>query len=150
MSRNVTSLLDKVARYGVVGLINTLVYYGAYLLLSGALPYLISHLVAMVPAVVVSYFLNCRFTFRTRPSMRKFLLFPLTNITNFAGVTVFLYLLVEHFGVDSRTAPLIATVLAVPATFAVTQIVLTHSPRSRNRAIPAPIDRRTLITDGSS
>lgn len=150
MSRNVTSLLDKVARYGVVGLINTLVYYGTYLLLNGVFPYLISHLVAVVPAVVVSYFLNCRFTFRTRPSMRKFLLFPLTNITNFAGVTVFLYLLVEHLGMDSRTAPLIATVLAAPATFAVTHLVLTRSPRSRNRAVLVPTDSRTLIAGGSN
>ncbi|SFS52838.1 GtrA family protein [Saccharopolyspora flava] len=128
-----TSLLGKIARYGVVGLINTLVYYGAYLFLRGALPYLVAHLMAMVPAVIVSYFLNCRFTFRTRPSMRKFLLFPLTNITNFAGVTVFLYVLVEFFGMDQRTAPLLATVLAVPATFAVTQLVLTRTP-SRSRA----------------
>ncbi|MDI2030013.1 GtrA family protein [Saccharopolyspora sp. TS4A08] len=130
-----TSLLGKIARYGVVGLINTLVYYAAYLLLRGAFPYLIAHLMAMVPAVIVSYFLNCRFTFRTRPSMRKFLLFPLTNITNFAGVTVFLYLLVEFFGMDQRTAPLLATVLAVPATFAVTQLVLTRTPSRPERVL---------------
>ncbi|WP_406692585.1 GtrA family protein [Saccharopolyspora sp. ID03-671] len=130
-----TSLLGKIARYGVVGLINTLVYYAAYLLLRGAFPYLIAHLMAMAPAVIVSYFLNCRFTFRTRPSMRKFLLFPLTNITNFAGVTVFLYVLVEFFGMDQRTAPLLATVLAVPATFAVTQLVLTRTPSRPERVL---------------
>lgn len=118
------TLVGRLARYGMVGAVNTAVYYGLYQLLLMAVPYPLAHTFAIAVAVVVSYFLNCRFTFRTRPRLRTFLLFPLSQVTNLAVSTVLLFVFVNWFELTHRIAPLIASVSAVPASFVVAQLVL--------------------------
>lgn len=65
-----------VMRFAVVGVVNTTVYYGSYLLLRLVVPYIAAHLIAIVVAMVGSFLLNCYWTFRTPPTWRKFALFP--------------------------------------------------------------------------
>jgi len=119
-------------RFAAVGVVNTATYLGLYLLLRLVLGYLLAHVVAFVLAMVGSYFLNCRFTFRTRPRLRTFLLFFLSNVTNFVVTSAGLYLLVNVFAVDERIAPLIAASVAIPVTFLVAQYILTER-RTRPR-----------------
>ncbi|OQO91139.1 sugar transferase [Saccharomonospora piscinae] len=116
----------RLVRFAAVGAVNTATYVGLYLLLRPTMGYLAAHVVAFVLAMVGSYFLNCRFTFRTRPSLRTFLLFPLSNVTNFAVTSAGLYLLVEVFAVNERIAPLLAAAVAIPVTFLVAQSILTQ------------------------
>ncbi len=116
--------LRSVATFGVVGVVNTAVYYAAYLLIRLLVPYFVAHLLALAVGMVVSFFLNSYWTFRTRPTWRKFALFPLTNATNYAMITVGVVVLVEWLGVASRIAPLIAAAAAVPVTFLLSRRVL--------------------------
>ncbi|WP_024876260.1 GtrA family protein [Saccharomonospora piscinae] len=116
----------RLVRFAAVGAVNTATYVGLYLLLRPTMGYLAAHVVAFVLAMVGSYFLNCRFTFRTRPSLRTFLLFPLSNVTNFAVTSAGLYLLVEVLAVNERIAPLLAAAVAIPVTFLVAQSILTQ------------------------
>ena len=113
-----------VVRFVVVGFLNTGVYYGTYLLLRLVLPYLLAHLAAIVVAMVGSFFLNCLWTFRTRPTWRKFAVFPLTNATNYVMTTVGVVLLVEWVHLDQRVAPLVAAVGAIPVTFVLSRRLL--------------------------
>ncbi|GGM47801.1 sugar transferase [Longimycelium tulufanense] len=129
MTTSTTSRLARMFRFGLVGVLNTGVYFGLYLLLRLVVPYLVAHVLAFVLAMVGSYFLNCWFTFRIRPTLRKFLLFPLSNLTNFAVQTGGLYLLVDVIGMDERYAPLLAAAAAIPITFLVAQLILTDRPR---------------------
>ncbi len=117
-------LLARVARFGLVGAINTVVYYGLYRLLWEISPYLVAHVLAFMAAMTGSYFLNCSFVFRTRPTLRTFLLFPLSNVTNFCVQTVGLYLLADVAGMNQRWAPLPAAAAAIPVTFIVAQVIL--------------------------
>ncbi|MBW4718292.1 GtrA family protein [Saccharothrix obliqua] len=136
-----TAKLGRIVRFGLVGVVNTGVYYGLYLVLRLLLPYLAAHVVAFVVAMVGSYFLNCFFTFRTRPSLRTFLLFPLSNVTNFVVTTAGLYALVTWFDVNQRIAPLLAAVVAIPFTFIVAQLVLLG--RQKPAAAPIREEERT-------
>jgi putative flippase GtrA len=113
------------------------VYYGLYVLLHLVCFYLVAHVLAFATAMVVSYFLNCYFTFRTRPTLRKFLLFPLSNATNLVLQTTGLYVLVDVVGMNATYAPLPAAAVAVPVTFIVAQVVLAD-PRSGTRRERAP------------
>lgn len=117
--------LGRIVRFGIVGVINTATYFGLYLLLRLQLPYLVAHVVAFLLATIGSYFLNCRFTFKVKPSWGSFLLFPLSNLSNFVITTAGLYLLVDRLGLDERWAALPAAVVAIPITFLVAQFVLT-------------------------
>jgi putative flippase GtrA len=121
-------------RFAVVGMANTAMHYVAYLALWLMLPYLLAHLCSMFAAMLCSYLLHCRITFRVRPTWRTFLLFPLSNLTNVILSTLTLSLAVGVFGIDSRIAVLLGGTIAIPATFLVSKVVLTRAPRHRIRA----------------
>ncbi|MFC9281510.1 GtrA family protein [Streptomyces collinus] len=110
--------------FAVVGVVNTAIYYCLYLLFLTGLPYLAAHVLAFLLSMVGSFFLNARFTYRTRPTWRKFLLFPLTNVTNLLLTTAGVYVIVDVLHAGSRFAPLIASAAAVPVTFVVSRRVM--------------------------
>ncbi|GAB3911399.1 GtrA family protein [Kibdelosporangium lantanae] len=118
--------MRRIITFAAVGAVNTGVYYGLYLLLRLVVPYLVAHVVAFVLAMVGSYFLNCRFTFRTKPSLRTFLLFPLSNATNFVITSVGLYLLVDLWHMNQQVSPLIAAAAAIPITYIVAKYILSE------------------------
>ncbi|GAA5074136.1 GtrA family protein [Streptomyces sp. SID10815] len=123
-----TTLARPVARqiltFAVVGVVNTLTYYLLYLLFLTRLPYLAAHVLAFAISMVGSFFLNARFTYRIRPTWRKFLLFPLTNATNFVITTVGVYVIVDVLHAGSRFAPLLASAAAIPVTFVVSRMIM--------------------------
>ncbi len=119
----------RIVRFAAVGVLNTAIYYGMYLALTQVLSYLAAHVVAFVLSMIGSFFLNCRFTFHARPTLRKFLLFPLSNVTNFVVTSIGLYVLVQFCRFPDRVAPLLAAALAIPITFLVARLVLVERHR---------------------
>lgn len=137
-------ILKQALRFGLVGVVNTLIYFGLYLVILRWAPYLVAHFVAMVVAMVASFFLNVYFTYRTRPTWRKFLLFPLGNLASYVILTGGITLLVEVLHVDTRVAPLIAASIAIPVTFVLTRTVLLHDRTKGSERVPRP---RTALYD---
>ncbi|MFE3328241.1 GtrA family protein [Streptomyces sp. NPDC059176] len=132
----------QMARFALVGVVNTATYYGCYLLLLPRMPYVAAHVVAFLLSMTGSFFLNSYFTYRTRPTWRKFLLFPLTNAANFVITTCGVYVLVDVLRFGSRYAPLVAAAAAVPITFALSRtIMLRPEPLrpERERADPVTV-----------
>lgn len=128
--------LFQIVKFAAVGVVNTGTFYLAYLLLHGLLPYYPAYVLAFLISMVGSFFLNTYVTYRTKPTWRKFLLFPLTNLTNFVVTSVGVFLLVEWLHVSDRIAPLLAAVVAIPVTFVLSRRILTH--RDGPVAAPAP------------
>lgn len=114
----------QILTFAAVGVINTATYYCLYLLFLNWLPYLFAHVIAFVISMIGSFFLNARFTYRTRPTWRKFLLFPLTNVTNFLVTTSGVYVIVDVLHAGSRFAPLLASAASIPVTFVVSRWVM--------------------------
>jgi putative flippase GtrA len=124
-SRRVSRVVaGQVVRFAAVGVVNTATYYALYLLLRPPIGYLAAHVVAFALSTCGSFLLNSYVTYRTRPTWRKFVLFPLTVAANFVITTVGVTVLVELFDVDERVAPLLAAAVAIPATFVATRYVL--------------------------
>ena len=123
----------QVLRFALVGVVNTATYYGLYLLLTPRLPYVAAHVIAFALSMVGSFFLTTFFTYRTRPTWRKFLLFPLTNAANFVITTVGVWFLVDVAGLDSRYAPLIAAAAAIPVTFLLSRTIMLRPDTTRTR-----------------
>ena len=78
----------QMVRFALVGAVNTGTYYGLYLALLTWLPYVAAHVIAFALSMVGSFFLTSYFTYRTRPTWRKFLLFPLSMTVLFLFMTV--------------------------------------------------------------
>lgn len=124
--------LGRLVRFGIVGVINTAIYYGCYLVFRTQIVYLAAHVCAFIVALVCSYFLNCYVTFRIQPRWRTFALFPLSNAANFVLTTVGLRLMVGEWGVDQRIAPLPVAFVAIPITYVVTHYIMVGPLRTLN------------------
>lgn len=111
-------------RFVIVGGANTAVYYVIYRLLLPLMAYLPAHLIAFGCGVVFSFFANCLFTYRVRPTWRRFFAFPATTLVNLAVTTGGSALMVHYLNVDERYVTLIATIIAVPFTYVATTFVL--------------------------
>jgi len=117
-------MLRQAFRFALVGVVNTGTYYAFYLAFNKFLPYLVAHLSAFVLSMIGSFFMNSWFTYRTKPTWKKFLLFPLTNITNLVITTVGVWILVGWASMDERIAPLVAAASAIPVTFLVSRRIM--------------------------
>ncbi|WP_280719400.1 GtrA family protein [Kitasatospora sp. MAP5-34] len=127
----------------MVGVVNTATFYAGYLMLHPHLPYFAAFTLAFLVSMVGSFFMNTYFTYRTRPTWRKFLLFPLPNITNYLVQSGGVLALVEWLKVNEKIAPLLAAVVAIPITFVLSKLVLT----SRDSAPGDKSDRSTSAED---
>ncbi|WP_078624758.1 GtrA family protein [Streptomyces monomycini] len=124
------SQLARLLRFAVVGGVNTLTFYGCYLVLHPWMAYFAAYTIAFLFSMVGSFFLNTYFTYRTRPTWKKFLLFPLTQVTNYMVQSAGLVVLVNWCGLGTRIAPLVASVIAIPFTYLVsTRILLPRRAR---------------------
>ncbi len=135
------AFVSGLVRYALVGVANAAVYYATYLLVLGSTGYLVAHVIGLGVAMVVSFLLNCRFTFRVRPTWTRLLLYPASQAVNIAATTVGVVVLV-HLGVDERLAPLAAAVLAVPVSFLAARLVTTRLTRPR----PGPSTMLDAVT----
>lgn len=122
--------LARLIRFGLVGIVNTAVYYGCYLALRLEIPYLAAHVTAFTIAMIGSYFLNCYITFKIDPTWRTFLLFPLSNLANFVITTVGLRIAVGTMGMDQRLAPIPVAIIAIPITYVVAHYIMLGHLRS--------------------
>jgi putative flippase GtrA len=127
--------LFQIIKFAAVGVVNTGTFYASYLSLHPVMPYYPAYVIAFVISMVGSFFLNTYITYRTKPTWRKFLLFPLTNLTNFVVTSVGVFVLVEWLHVNERIAPLAAAVVAIPVTYVLSRRILTHRD-----VVPAPVE----------
>lgn len=117
---------SEVIRFIIVGFINTFNYYVIYLIFIHLLNvnYIISHILAFLISMVGSFFLNSYFTYQTKPSIKKFLQFPITYVVNITVTTLSIYILVDLMGLNKTISPLIASLIAIPFTFIISKKVL--------------------------
>ena len=119
-------------RFVIVGFINTFNYYVLYLFFHNIfhLHYMAAHIVSFLISMVGSFYLNSYFTYKTKPTLKKFLQFPLTYVVNITVSSTAIYILVDLMKLDENISPLLASVLAIPFTFAISKIILTKGSHS--------------------
>lgn len=130
---NLKSLNTEFTRFVFVGVINTLSYYSIYLVLHNLfdLPYLLAHIVGFLISLNISFFLNCYVTYRIKPTFKKYLYFPLTQVVNMSVSTVLIFVFVEFLNLNSNFAPFAAVLFTVPITFIVSSKILKDAPSSK-------------------
>lgn len=119
-------LTGEILRFIIVGIINTLNYYLLYLFFTVILSfyYMGSHILAFVLSMIGSFYLNTYFTYRTKPSLKKFFQFPFTYVVNMSVTSLALFILVDLLHMDHIVSPILSTVLAIPFTFFVSRKIL--------------------------
>lgn len=119
----------EILKFIIVGGINTLNYYVVYLLLLKLLhiEYMISHITGFIVAFVISYYLNCYFVYRVKPTWRKFISFPITQLVNVSLQTVLLYVFVSSLNLPAEIAPFAGLIITIPITFILSKWILKDS-----------------------
>ncbi|MGF7012926.1 GtrA family protein [Ornithinibacillus bavariensis] len=131
MLKKIYLLLNKYKtfiRFVIVGFINTFNYYIIYLFFLVIInsPYIISHSLGYLISMVGSFYLNCYFTYKTKPTLKKFLQFPLTYIVNYSVTTFSLFIFVDLLNWGEFFAPLLASIIPIPFTFILSKWILTN------------------------
>ena len=119
------SHIGPLIRFALVGVLNTGVYYAFYLVLVLALPYLAAHVLAWSVAITFSFLMNCRFTYKVRPTWRRYAMFPLSNLPNIIATSVGVVALVELLHMNTKLAPLVAGVCAIPFSYLLGRVLMT-------------------------
>lgn len=113
-------------RFMFVGGINSLNYYVIYMVCIHILSihYFVGHLLGYTSSLIGSFFLNVYFTYRVKPTWKKFITFPLSQSVNLIASTIFLFTFIEWFNIDRSLAPVFAVLLMIPITFLITGKIL--------------------------
>lgn len=122
----ITQTQYEVIKFIIVGGINTVNYYIVYLLLLKILGvnYLVSHITGFIVAFVISYYLNCYFVYKVKPTWKKFIQFPITQVINMGMQTGLLYVFVHWLHMSSVIAPFIGLIITIPITFVLSKYIL--------------------------
>ncbi|PNZ80882.1 GtrA family protein, partial [Staphylococcus petrasii] len=101
-------------------------YYLVYLILLKLFNvyYMLSHIIGFVVSFIISYYLNCYFVYNVKPTLKKFLSFPLTQVVNMGMQTLFLYIFVRWFNFPSEIAPFVGLIVTIPITFVLSKWLL--------------------------
>lgn len=131
--RKLKSLNTEFTRFLVVGVINTLSYYSIYLVLHNVFlfPYLLAHIIGFLISLNVSFFLNTYITYKVKPSLKKYLLFPLTQAVNMSVSTILIFVFVEYLNFNSNIAPFAAVIFTVPITFIISSKIMKDPVRQK-------------------
>ncbi|KGP71947.1 GtrA family protein [Pontibacillus yanchengensis] len=126
MMQMIRSLNTELTRFIIVGGMNTVNYYIVFLFLHNLLHlhYMVSHITGFLISFVISFFLNTYFTYKVKPTLSKFLKFPLTQVVNVSTSSLLVFIFVDGFGWNSNIAPIVAVFFTVPITFIVTSKIL--------------------------
>jgi putative flippase GtrA len=114
-------------RFVIVGVINTSNYYVLFLFLHNIVHfhYMAAHIISFIISMVGSFYLNSYFTYKTKPTLKKFLQFPLTYLVNISVSSGAIYIFVVLLKINESISPILASVLAIPFTFIISKIILT-------------------------
>ena len=115
--------LREVVRFGITGVVSTLVTYGVYYILLKWLNPTISFTIAYILAMVVNYLMTTLFTFKVNANTKNALGFIVSNGINYALCTVLLNMFI-WLGVSKQLAPIPMYAISIPVNFLIVRFVM--------------------------
>lgn len=111
-------------RFVVAGALNTALTYGLFLLTEPMLGHFTAYTLVYILGIALSYLLNARFVFRTAPSWRTAMAFPLVYIAQYLWGLGVLHVLVDRLRWSGAAAMLAVIGSGVLLTYALTRWVM--------------------------
>lgn len=105
-------------RFGIIGALSTALHYGIYYITLRWTGANVAYVTGYLVSFVCNFFLTSYFTFRTRPTLKRFVGFAGSHAVNFALHLVLLNLLLWA-GVHELVAPLFVIAIAMVVQFTI-------------------------------
>ncbi len=113
----------EIIRFGIVGIIATIIHYGIYLTLNLIIVSWIAYSIGYGISFLCNFYLSNKFTFKTKPTIRKGIGFGLSHFINYLLQVILLSIFIK-LGIPDKYAPLPVFCIAVPINFLMVKFVL--------------------------
>ncbi|PZR43059.1 GtrA family protein [Paraburkholderia fungorum] len=124
----------QVLRFLSAGGVNTAVTYLIYLGLIRITNYNVAYAVCYVAGIVLSYWLNLKYVFKTSGSLAKFILYPLVYLVQFLLGLLILNIFVRVLHLPKEYGPIAVVILTLPVTYLLSKVVLERVGADKDRA----------------
>ncbi len=118
-------------RFLVSGGVNTLLTYGAYLLLLNAFSYRVAYTISYVAGIVLAFVLSRYFVFKSHRGAKSAVLFPLIYVIQYLLSMVIIWVWVDKIGLPTYLAPLTAILITVPITYLLSKALFTRPDENK-------------------
>lgn len=118
----------RLARFGVTGVISSLIHYAAYYVAIRWMGAATSYTIGYGVGLICNYFLTTFFTFQRHPSLNNLLGFVTSHIINYVMEIVFLELFL-WLGAGELLAPIWVMLIVVPINFLLLRYVFVHTKK---------------------
>ena len=108
--------LGEMVRFGIVGIVATLIQAGTYCLLVGVLNYVVANTIAYIVSFLFNYIASIHYTFRVKSTAKRGVGFLLSHVVNYLLQTATLAFFV-WIGMEKRLALIPMFCICVPVNF---------------------------------
>lgn len=110
-------------RFGIVGVLATIIHYGIYLMLLSIMNENIAYSIGYAISFIANFFASNYFTFKTKPNVKKGLGFGLSHVINYCLHICLLNLFII-IGIKEKLAPIPVFIIAIPVNFIMVRFFL--------------------------
>lgn len=121
--------INEFIRFGIVGVIATIIHYGIYLVLNLMIVSWVAYSIGYGISFLGNFYLSNKFTFKTKPSIKKGIGFGLCHFINYLLQVILLSILIK-LGIPDEYAPIPVFCIAVPVNFLMVRFVLKLKTKS--------------------
>lgn len=115
--------IQEIIRFGIVGVIATIIHYEIYLVLNLIITSWIAYSIGYGISFLGNFYLSNRFTFKTKPTFKKGVGFGLSHFINYLLQIILLSIFIK-LGMPDKYAPIPVFCIAVPINFLMVRFVL--------------------------
>lgn len=112
----------EIIRFGIVGIIATIIHYGIYLALNFIMTSWIAYSIGYGLSFLCNFYLSNKFTFKTKPTIKKGIGFGLSHFINYLLQVILLSIFIK-LGIPDNYAPIPVFCIAVPVNFLMIRFV---------------------------
>lgn len=121
MNKNIIEIF----RFGIVGIIATVLHYGIYYLLNSIIPLNIAFTIGYGSGFIFNFFASTYFTFKTKATTKKGVGFIISNFINYLTQLLLLNFFL-HINISKDIAPLFVFIIVIPFNFLLVRYILKH------------------------
>lgn len=118
--------IKEIFRFGIVGVLATIIHYGVYLLLMKCMPINIAYTSGYLVAFCFNFILSANFTFNIRPTFKKGIGFGISHLINY-GIHIVLLNFFLWMKLPANYVPIPIFLIAIPVNFVLVRFVFKSS-----------------------
>ena len=111
-------------KFLVGGGLNFAITYVIYVILNAIMYFQFAFAIAYSVGIIWGYWFNTKFVFNVKMSLAAFIKYPTVYVVQYLLSAIVLWAGVELLEMNKNLVPIVATIISIPVTFALSKLVL--------------------------